>query len=86
MSATASPRGTGALAPAVSQIPRVFHRIWLGDAPMPEEYVRFGEGWERLHPGWTMRLWTDADLPPLRNQAAFDVATSFAQRADIARY
>ncbi len=66
-------------------IPRVFHRIWLG-GPMPDEFRRFGEGWLDRHPGWRLQLWDEGNLPPLRNQAAFDAAPTYAQRADIARY
>lgn len=68
------------------RIPRVIHRIWLGDAPLPAEAVEFGETWARHHPEWELRLWRDADLPPLRHQDLFDRATSLAERADIARY
>lgn len=67
-------------------IPRVFHRIWLGPKPLPTEFAAFGETWVALHPGWEMRLWTDANLPPLENQALFDRAPSFAAKADILRY
>lgn len=68
------------------KIPQTFHRIWLGQKPMPAEFQQFGRTWERLHPGWEMRLWTDANLPALTNQAAFDEAPSFAAKADILRY
>ncbi|MBA3850492.1 MAG: hypothetical protein C0502_10955 [Opitutus sp.] len=67
-------------------IPRIFHRIWLGPKPLPAEFAAFGETWAALHPGWEMRLWTDANLPPLANQALFDSAPSFAAKADILRY
>lgn len=67
-------------------IPRNFHRIWLGPKPLPAEFAAFGESWRRLHPDWEMRLWTDANLPPLANQALFDSAPSFAAKADILRY
>lgn len=67
-------------------IPRVFHRIWLGPKPLPAEFAAFGETWAALHPGWEMRLWTDANLPTLANQALFDSAPSFAAKADILRY
>ena len=67
-------------------IPKIFHRIWLGSRSMPEEFERFGRTWEQLHPGWEMRFWTDANLPALTNQAAFDSAPSFAAKADILRY
>lgn len=43
-------------------IPKVFHRVWLGSAPMPPELARFGDSWLEKHPGWRMRLWTDNDL------------------------
>jgi inositol phosphorylceramide mannosyltransferase catalytic subunit len=66
-------------------IPQVFHRIWLG-GNMPAEFVRYGESFARLHPGWEMRLWTEQNLPKLRNQAAFDAASHPAQKADILRY
>lgn len=67
-------------------IPRIIHRIWLGPKPLPAEFAAFGETWAALHPGWEMRLWTDANLPPLANQALFDSAPSFAAKADILRY
>ncbi|WP_432830373.1 glycosyltransferase [Dactylosporangium sp. CA-092794] len=66
-------------------IPRVFHRIWLG-SPLPERERAYGETWARYHPGWELRLWTDADVPPLINQGYFDATVSLAQKADILRY
>ncbi|GGM60920.1 glycosyltransferase family 32 protein [Dactylosporangium sucinum] len=66
-------------------MPRVFHRVWFG-GPMPEREQAFGATWQRHHPGWEMRLWREDDLPPLVNQAAFDAAGSWAQKADIFRY
>jgi hypothetical protein len=47
------------------RIPRLLHRVWLGAAAMPAAHVEFGRGFERHHPGWEMRLWTDADLAEL---------------------
>lgn len=44
-------------------IPKIIHRIWLGGRPMPEEFVRWGETWRKHHPGWTMKLWTEKNLP-----------------------
>ncbi len=67
-------------------IPRIFHRIWLGTKALPEEFAEFGATWTAMHPSWEMRMWTDANLPPLANQALFDNAPSFAAKADILRY
>lgn len=47
------------------RIPRVVHRVWLGDRGLPEEQQRFGETWQRHHPSWEHRLWGDDDLDEL---------------------
>jgi hypothetical protein len=65
-------------------IPRIFHRIWLGPNPMPEEYAGYGESWARHHPGWEMRLWTDEDLPGL-STPLLERARNLVERADILR-
>jgi mannosyltransferase OCH1-like enzyme len=65
-------------------IPRVIHRIWLGDEP-PERVVQLETEWRQMHPGWAVHTWRDWDLPFLRNQLWFDRATHPAQQADIAR-
>lgn len=67
-------------------IPRTFHQLWLGPDPMPAEFQEFRTTWQRLHPGWEHKLWTDATLPPLENQRAFDLARSAAAKSNIARY
>lgn len=41
---------------------------------MPDEFVEFGRTWERNHPGWQVKLWTEADLWQLRNQIVYDHA------------
>jgi mannosyltransferase OCH1-like enzyme len=50
---------------------------------MPEEHERFGETWRRHHPGWEVRLWTDADVPV---PAVAARARNIAERADLVRY
>jgi hypothetical protein len=66
-------------------IPSVIHHVWLG-GPLPERERDLVESWRRHHPGWQLRLWLDADVPPLVNRALFDAIESPAQRADILRY
>lgn len=67
-------------------IPRIFHRIWFGNAPMPREFEEYAKTWERLHPDWEMRLWTEDNLIPLINQKYFELSDSVVRKADIARY
>jgi inositol phosphorylceramide mannosyltransferase catalytic subunit len=68
------------------KIPRIFHRIWLGADPMPAEFEAFGKSWEHYHPNWKCRLWSDRNIPPLRNRWVFDQSTSLAARANVLRY
>jgi mannosyltransferase OCH1-like enzyme len=38
-------------------IPKLFHQIWLGPAPMHPMMLRWQAAWKKLHPGWTLKLW-----------------------------
>jgi mannosyltransferase OCH1-like enzyme len=67
-------------------IPKIFHRIWLGGNPMPEEFEYYGETWIKNHPDWQMKLWTEDNIPPLMNQKEFDNEQSMAGKADILRF
>lgn len=78
-------------------IPRIIHRLWLGDAPIPDQFQRFGEEWARLHPDWTMWLWTDENvnvdtlvnredyLLADRPRPGHPVGESLAKRSDLLR-
>lgn len=67
-------------------IPRVFHQVWLGKEPMPDEFVRYRKSWTTHHPGWTVRLWRRDTMPALQNQELYDKSLKFPQKTDIARY
>lgn len=67
-------------------IPKIFHVIWHGDKPMPNEFVEYGKSWLYHHPDWEMKLWNSKNMIKLQNQEAYDKATIYAQKADIARY
>ena len=59
---------------------------------MPDLFVKFGEGWQALHPDWKMCLWTEEVIPPLVNQRLYDAASSICPgfegqfRSDLVRY
>ncbi len=67
-------------------VPRIFHRIWVGPKPLPDAAAAFAASWERCHPGWEFRLWTDANLPPLQNARLYEQTRILAQKADVLRY
>src|SRR2546429_5904594 len=67
-------------------IPRVFHQIWLGPNPLPEEYQRYQQTWLDCHPGWELRMWTEENLPEgLRRPEAYEKLRAPAERANILR-
>jgi mannosyltransferase OCH1-like enzyme len=67
-------------------VPRVFHRIWLGPDPLPDDFARYGETWKRCHPEWEHRLWTEENLPgDLRRPEAAERLRHPTERSDILR-
>ena len=65
-------------------IPRIFHRVWVGPAPLPEEYRGYGQTWLDHHPGWELRLWTDENLPEgFQRQEVYERLRQPAERSDM---
>ena len=55
------------------KIPRIFHQIWVGLEPFPDEYVALQETWRRHNPDWELRFWRDDNLPEgLRRPEVYD--------------
>jgi mannosyltransferase OCH1-like enzyme len=46
-------------------VPKVFHRVWIGPASMPDEFKRYGDTWLRHHPTWELKLWTPENFSTL---------------------
>jgi mannosyltransferase OCH1-like enzyme len=65
-------------------IPKIIHQIWLGD--QTKRPTRWIESWITQHPGWTHRLWTEANLPALICQQQFETMPWLPGKADILRY
>lgn len=68
-------------------IPKLIHFIWLG-SPLPECSAILIETWRKFHPTWTIKVWTDSDIPEfqLQNKIAFDKARNYGEKSDIFRY
>jgi inositol phosphorylceramide mannosyltransferase catalytic subunit len=68
-------------------IPRIFHQIWLGAQPFPDEFVPYRQSWAEQHPDWELTLWTEENLPAdLRRPEAREALRNPAERSDILRY
>jgi hypothetical protein len=63
----------------------MIHRVWLGDQEMPEEFREWGESWQKHHPEWEMKLWTDGNLPELRYPEALDRCRNYGEASDVLR-
>ncbi|USU10205.1 hypothetical protein NF700_08095 [Sphingomonadaceae bacterium OTU29MARTA1] len=64
-----------------------FHRIWFGDAAIPDQYERYWQAWQRQFPECSFVTWTDADIDRLTLSAArLRTFTRHVSRADLARY
>lgn len=67
-------------------IPRVMHRIWFGDRPIPAQYEQYWAAWQRQYPDFEFRTWREADIAGFRTAGAIERAEGMARKADIARY
>lgn len=65
-------------------INKVIHQLWVGDLDPPEHLMR---DWQMN--GWEYRLWTERNMPKLKNQRVFDYYYNngdFAGASDVFRY
>ncbi len=67
-------------------IPPIIHQIWVGPDPMPDEFQEYRRSWQRHHPGWEVRLWTEETVPEgVRRPEVYDRLRVPAERSDILR-
>lgn len=73
------------------RIPRIIHQMWSDDDP-PPHLRAYMSSWCRLHPGWEVWLWTDADIEMLVRDRYptllrwFERAPRDVLRFDLSRY
>jgi len=72
-------------------IPQTVHQIWLGPRPFPPHFLPWMETIRRFAPGWSYRLWRDADLAEILPGALLpdvlrDESHNIGLRADVLRY
>lgn len=72
---------------SLSKIPHIIHQIWLG-GECPKSYASLIDSWQKLHPGWQYKLWTDADVSKINmvNKKFFDDSKNLGEKSDIMRY
>lgn len=74
--------------PKLQLIPQIFHRIWVGDKPIPDQFERFWQTWHEQHPGWEFRTWTDANIAEFGPdcERLCREARNHVERADVLRF
>lgn len=66
-------------------IPKIIHRVWLGGRPVPAPFLEWETRLRELHPDWTFRLWTDADVPQLNVRQLVARTCAFCSKANMVR-
>lgn len=64
-------------------IPKILHMIWIGPKPFP--FSKNLERYVELHPEWEVKLWTDSNLPKIRNRKIYKSIPIYAAKADLLR-
>ncbi len=67
-------------------IPNTLHFIWL-NGPVPTQHKNL-DSWRQFHPGWTIKVWTQADIASLKiiNAKALANAKTAQQKSQLLRY
>ena len=65
-------------------IPKVIHQIWLGDQSKRPNHLM--QTWKDMNPDWGHIVWTEDNLPELRNIKQFNAMKELPGKADILRY
>jgi inositol phosphorylceramide mannosyltransferase catalytic subunit len=76
--------------PSDYSIPPMIHFIWLG-SPVPSKVQAVIASWKTCHPGWEIRIWTDAEAAYFpwstpRLHSAFIEASTWSEKSDLLRF
>lgn len=68
-------------------IPHMIHQIWIGPNPLPKEVKGMMATWQKMHPHWEYKLWTNRDAEEFEmvNRKAFDTCINWGAKSDIFR-
>jgi mannosyltransferase OCH1-like enzyme len=71
------------------KIPKIIHQIWIGPNKCPDVWLdTWRNDYVKKYPDWEYILWIDEDIDKLNmiNRDLYNMETSYAGKADIARY
>ncbi|MCH9753979.1 MAG: hypothetical protein K0T99_03675, partial [Alphaproteobacteria bacterium] len=76
---TSNPRNT---------IPKIIHQIWLGPKQIPKKHLEYSKEWQKLHPDWEYKLWTEKEIENWNfgSKDLFNKAASYQEKSNLLRY
>lgn len=66
-------------------IPKVVHQVWLGRG-LPDSLKHLQTRMLRINPDWSLRMWTEDNLPGLFNEKAYLSLKGLSYKSDVLRY
>lgn len=68
-------------------IPKIIHQIWVGNNPLPRNYICYRQSWIKNHPEWSYMVWTDDTLKALKDfdYHFYNKCWCEAMKADVLR-
>jgi len=69
------------------KIPKIIHQIWIGPREVPYQWINTVKHFALTY-GYVYHLWRDEDIRdlPMINKDVYELQTTWAGKADIARY
>jgi len=70
------------------KIPKIIHQIWVGNKPLPKDYLFYIDTWKKINPDWKHILWTDKDINNINfiNRNLYNRIKNNGQKSDYLRY
>ncbi len=64
-------------------IQKILHQVWVGKKKIPAKFIKWRDGWRKLHPDWEYKIWTDDDVLEIKH--LLDKCDSLASKSNVIR-
>lgn len=71
-----------------TNIPHIFHQVWLGWKPLPKDFQRYQQTWIDLHPDWELKMWNESNIWELQDIDFDDLelCKNYSEKSDYLRF
>ncbi len=69
-------------------IPKIFHQIWLGPKPIPDNYNLYRQTWLEKNNNWCTILWNENNITSLTyfKKDDFEKCVNYSEKSDYLRF